>query len=53
MMHKRAEASAKACNCTVESSVYECPYGETILNEPLAKMLEEEFKAIGRDKLIL
>lgn len=45
---KRAEAAASSCGCTVELEVYECPYGETKFNEPLANLVKEAFEAQGR-----
>ena len=42
---KRAEAAA-ACGCTVEKSIYECPYGET-LNEKLAELLAVEYEQLS------
>ncbi|MDI9461528.1 MAG: M20 family metallopeptidase [Saccharofermentanales bacterium] len=44
---KRAEAAAAACGCTVEKSIYECPYGETLLNEKLAELLAVEYEQLG------
>ncbi len=48
---KRAEAAATSCGCTVEFEVYECPYGETKLNEPLSNMLKEAFESLGRTEI--
>ncbi|HHV41827.1 MAG TPA: M20 family metallopeptidase [Clostridiaceae bacterium] len=48
---RRAEAAATACGCTVEHSIYECPYGETLLNEKLAELLQAEFVALGLDEI--
>lgn len=44
---KRAEAAAAACSCTVEQSIYECPYGETLINEKLAELLAAEYAELG------
>lgn len=46
---KRAEMNARACGCTLKTSIYECIYGETILNEKLADLMKEEFIRQGRE----
>lgn len=45
----RAKMNAKACGCELKTSIYECIYGETILNEKLAEIMREEFIRQGRD----
>ena len=44
---KRAQAAAEACGVKMESSIYECPYGEILLNEPLADLMKEAFEEVG------
>lgn len=44
---KRAEAAADACGCTMKQTIYECPYGETLLNEKLAELLAAEYAELG------
>lgn len=47
----RAQASADATGCKMEASVYECPYGETLLNDGLADLMEEVFEDLGRTQV--
>lgn len=48
---KRAQAAAEACGCTMTSSIYECPYGETLLNEPLAELMKEAYEEVGLENI--
>lgn len=48
LAEKKAELNAKASGCQMKSSIYECIYGETILNDKLASIMKEEFINVGR-----
>ncbi len=47
----RAEAAAAAASCTMKHSIFECPYGETLLNEKLAELMEAEFSQLGLEEI--
>lgn len=42
-----ARGACEACGTTFETSVYECPYEDTLINYTLADMLMEKFHALG------
>ncbi len=42
-----AKGACEACGTTFETSVYECPYEDTLINYTLADMLMEKFHALG------
>ena len=47
----RAKAAASASSCTMKHSIYECPYGEILLNEKLAELIQAEFIQLGRTEI--
>lgn len=48
---RRAEAAALSSGCKLEHSIFECPYGETLVNEKLALLLQEEFLQLGLENI--
>lgn len=44
---KIAEGIAMANGTTVETSVYECPYEDTVINYKLAELLTEKYQELG------
>lgn len=47
MAEKCAEGICVATGTTFKTSVYECPYEDTLINYTLADMLEEKYKLLG------
>lgn len=52
---KRAEDCVKgaceASGCTYQTSVYECPYEDNLINYTLCDLLKEEFEKVGRSNV--
>ena len=53
---KRAEDCVKgaceASGCTYQTSVYECPYEDNLINYTLCDLLKEEFEKVGRSNVL-
>ncbi len=48
---KMAQCAADANGCTLKTSIYECPYEDTLVNYELAKMLKEKYEELGVEEI--
>ncbi|MBG9987369.1 M20 family metallopeptidase [Aerococcaceae bacterium DSM 111176] len=48
---EKASLIAQANDCRMESSVYECPYEDTVINYRLADALKEQFEVLGIENI--
>ena len=46
-----AKGAAQATGTTVKTSIYECPYEDTLINYTLANMLAEKYHELGIEKV--